>query len=99
MINILPYCRYLSITGDYTVDTAILNITKKERGFSGKTHSNESRSKISDSKKGIKNIKNQKLDQTQKDDINTQYKQGKSVTQLAKDFGIARSTVYRYLDS
>jgi len=100
MINktLLP-SYYLSKINKYTMDIntnpIIIHSIPKLKGFAGRHHSENTKKKISDSKKGVPNMKNRKCDPSR---ILEDCEGGMTVTELATKYGVSRKTIYRYLD-
>lgn len=67
------------------------------KGFTGKTHTQETRDRISRSKRNKPNLKLQKLSQKEKDEIVLAKNTGSSVRELAEKFGVSTSTIYRVI--
>lgn len=70
-------------------------IIKPRAGFSGKKHSEETRKKIGDSKRGKPNVVLRKLSGEQRDQVRQRLNNGESASVLALHFGVSRSTIYR----
>jgi group I intron endonuclease len=67
----------------------------EENGFFGKSHSPESIQKIKQSKLG--KAGNKKITDAEINDLLALWKKGDTITHLAKQFGVSRTSVYRYI--
>ena len=84
---------YLSDNINNSMDITPIIIQKPVKGFTGRNHSDESRKKISDSKKGVPNLKKRKGNREQAiKDRNS----GMSVTDIAAKHGVSRKTIYAW---
>lgn len=69
-------------------------IEKPQKGFDGKRHSEESRKKISDSKKGVPVLSRRKGD---REVAIKDRESGMSVKDIAAKHGVSRKTIYVWL--
>lgn len=72
-------------------------IETAKKGFTGRAHTNHTKDKISQSKSGVPNYKSRKLTPEQVQELKTKKASGVSVTQLALDYDVSRTTIYKYL--
>ena len=68
---------------------------KEENGFWGKSHSEETKRKISSSKLGV--ARNKKIHDEDIIEIHNLYAAGEAVKELSEQFGLSKVTIYRYL--
>ena len=78
---------------DINTNPIIINATAPLKGFAGKRHTDTTKAKISDSKKGVPNMKNRKCDR----DSILEDRKTMSVASIAEKYNVSRKTIYRYL--
>jgi DNA invertase Pin-like site-specific DNA recombinase len=86
---------YNKINNSMNITPIFVEITKK--GFTGKKHTDITKDKISQSKCGVPNASARKLSPDQIKELIEKKANGVSVTQLALEYNVSRTTIYKYL--
>lgn len=79
------------------MDITPIFIETSKKGFTGRAHSDITKDKISKSKRGKFNYDSRKLTPEQVSELKAKKASGVSVTQLALDYDVSRTTIYKYL--
>lgn len=82
---------------DINTKPIIINATLPMKGFGGRHHTASTKQKISDSKKGVANMKNRKFNEEQVKRLKEEKDSGMSITELSNRYNTSRKTIYKYL--
>lgn len=71
----------------------------EENGFFGKSHTAATKKKLSDTKKGIPNLKKRRFTEEESLKLKEEYNDGTSIGSLALKYNVSKPTISRYLNN